>query len=167
MVDIETTGNWGNGDRITEIGAMRIRNHQVIDEWHSLINPQRSIPPRITQLTGITNAMVRDAPLFPQIADRFRAFMGDSIFVAQSVNFDYGFIAFEFERLAGALAFLSSARAPECDAVIPATNPTALAISVRTPALPLSSIIERCAMPGPLGISLNLINRKRDKVEQN
>ncbi|WP_375414142.1 exonuclease domain-containing protein [uncultured Bradyrhizobium sp.] len=100
VVDIETTGSWGNGDRITEIGAVKMRNHRVIDEWHSLINPQRLIPHRITQLTGITNAMVRDAPLFAEIADSFRAFMGeDAIFVAHSVNFDYGFIAAEFDRL--------------------------------------------------------------------
>jgi DNA polymerase-3 subunit epsilon len=99
VVDVETTGSWGNGDRITEIGAVKIRNHRVVDEWHSLINPQRTIPQRITQLTGITNAMVRDAPLFAEIADSFMAFMGDAIFVAHSVNFDYGFIASEYERL--------------------------------------------------------------------
>lgn len=99
VVDIETTGSWGNGDRITEIGAVKIRNHEVVDEWHSLINPQRLIPQRITQLTGITNAMVRDAPVFAEIADSFMAFMGDAIFVAHSVNFDYGFIAGEYERL--------------------------------------------------------------------
>ena len=44
VVDIETTGAWSNGDRITEIGAVKVRNHRVVDEWHSLINPQRSIP---------------------------------------------------------------------------------------------------------------------------
>lgn len=99
VVDIETTGSWGNGDRITEIGAVKIRNHEIIGEWHSLINPQRLIPQRITQLTGITNAMVRDAPLFSEIADSFMAFMGDAIFVAHSVNFDYGFLASEYARL--------------------------------------------------------------------
>jgi DNA polymerase III subunit epsilon len=99
VVDIETTGGWASGDRITEIGAVRIRNHQVIEEWHSLINPQRSIPPRIVQLTGITNDMVRNAPLFGEIADSFMQFMGDAIFVAHNVNFDYGFIASEYERL--------------------------------------------------------------------
>ena len=99
VVDIETTGSWGNGDRITEIGAVKIRNHEVIGEWHSLINPQRPIPQRITQLTGITNAMVRDAPAFAEIADSFIAFMADAIFVAHSVNFDYGFIVGEYARL--------------------------------------------------------------------
>jgi DNA polymerase-3 subunit epsilon len=99
VIDIETTGGWGASDRITEIGAIKMRNHQVIDEWHTLINPQRSIPVRITQLTGITNEMVWDAPVFAEIADSLMAFMGDGIFVAHNVNFDYGFISKEYERL--------------------------------------------------------------------
>ncbi|RTM14610.1 MAG: exonuclease [Bradyrhizobiaceae bacterium] len=99
VVDVETTGGWANGDRITEIGAVKIRNHQVVDEWHSLVNPQRAIPAKITQITGITNEMVRDAPIFAEVSDSFMRFMGDGIFVAHNVNFDYGFISYEFERL--------------------------------------------------------------------
>jgi DNA polymerase III subunit epsilon len=99
VVDIETTGSWANGDRITEIGAVKVRNHEIIDEWHSLINPKRSIPANITRLTGITNDMVRGAPLFAEMADGFMQFMGDGVFVAHSVNFDYGFISYEYERL--------------------------------------------------------------------
>jgi DNA polymerase-3 subunit epsilon len=99
VVDIETTGSWASGDRITEIGAVKIRNHEVVAEWHSLLNPQRSIPAKITMITGITNDMVRDAPLFAEVADSFMEFMGDGIFVAHNVNFDYGFIAYEYERL--------------------------------------------------------------------
>ena len=99
VVDIETTGAWSSGDRITEIGAVKIRNHQVVDEWHTLINPQRSIPTKIVELTGITNQMVRDAPVFREVADSFMAFMGDGIFVAHNVNFDYGFLSYEYERL--------------------------------------------------------------------
>ena len=99
VVDIETTGGWANGDRITEIGAVKIRNHEVVAEWHSLINPQRSIPAHITRLTGITNEMVRDAPLFADIAESFMQFMANGIFVAHNVNFDYGFISYEYERL--------------------------------------------------------------------
>ena len=99
VVDVETTGTWASGDRITEIGAVKIRNHQVVDEWHSLLNPQRSIPARITQITNITNEMVRDAPIFSEVADSFMRFMADGIFVAHNVNFDYGFISYEYERL--------------------------------------------------------------------
>jgi DNA polymerase III subunit epsilon len=99
VVDIETTGSWSNGDRITEIGAVKVRNHEIIDEWHSLINPQRPIPAKITRLTGITNDMVRGAPVFAEIADSFMRFMSEGIFVAHSANFDYGFISYEYERL--------------------------------------------------------------------
>jgi DNA polymerase-3 subunit epsilon len=99
VVDIETTGGWASSDRITEIGAVKIRNHEVVGEWHSLLNPQKSIPAKIVHLTGITNEMVRGAPLFSEIADSFMDFMGDGIFAAHNVNFDYGFISREFERL--------------------------------------------------------------------
>jgi DNA polymerase III subunit epsilon len=99
VVDVETTGSWAAGDRITEIGAVKVRNHQVVDEWHSLLNPQRTIPARITQITNITNEMVRDAPIFSEVADSFMRFMDDGIFVAHNVNFDYGFISYEYERL--------------------------------------------------------------------
>ena len=99
VVDVETTGGWANGDRITEIGAVKVRNHQVVEEWHSLVNPQRAIPPKITQITGITNQMVRDAPVFAEVADGFVRFMGDGIFVAHNVNFDYGFMSYEYGRL--------------------------------------------------------------------
>ncbi|GLH78326.1 hypothetical protein SSBR45G_32350 [Bradyrhizobium sp. SSBR45G] len=99
VVDIETTGSWSAGDRITEIGAVKVRNHQPIAEWHSLINPQRPIPAKIVELTGITNQMVRDAPVFPEIADSFMTFMEDAIFVAHNVNFDYVFLSCEYERL--------------------------------------------------------------------
>src|SRR6202011_761228 len=88
-----------SGDRITEIGAVKVRHHQGVDEWHSLLNPQRTIPARITQITNITDAMVRDAPIFSEVADSFMRFMGDGIFVAHNVNFDYGFISYEYERL--------------------------------------------------------------------
>jgi DNA polymerase-3 subunit epsilon len=99
VVDVETTGSWTSGDRMTEIGAVKVRNHQVVDEWHSLLNPQRAIPARITQITNITNEMVRDASIFAEVADSFMRFMGDGIFVAHNVNFDYGFISSEYERL--------------------------------------------------------------------
>ena len=99
VVDVETTGGRGSRHRVTEIGAVRVRNGQVEDRFQTLINPQRTIPPGITRLTGITPAMVEDAPYFADIADEFEAFMGDAIFVAHNVEFDYGFIASEFSRI--------------------------------------------------------------------
>src|ERR1700730_14007818 len=79
--------------------AVKIRNHQVVEEWHSLVNPQRAIPAKITQITGITDEMVRGASIFAEVADSFMRFMDDGIFVAHNANYDYGFISYEYERL--------------------------------------------------------------------
>ena len=99
LLDLETTGGTPLEDRITEIALVRIQDGEVTDRWETLVNPGIAIPPFITQLTGISNDMVRDAPLFAEVADSFMAFMDDGIFVAHNVNFDYGFIAREYERL--------------------------------------------------------------------
>ena len=99
VVDIETTGGRAPFHRVTEIGAVRMRGGEIVDRWQSLVNPERAIPATITRLTGITNEMVADAPVFADIADEFAAFMGDAIFVAHNVRFDYGFLSAEFGRL--------------------------------------------------------------------
>ena len=99
VVDVETTGGKGENHRVTEIGAVKVRNGEIVDRFQTLLNPQRTIPPNIVRLTGITPAMVADAPYFMDIADDFEAFMEDAIFVAHNVEFDYGFISREFARL--------------------------------------------------------------------
>lgn len=99
VVDIETTGGRAGSHKITEIGIVKMVNGEVIDQWQSLLNPQRKIPPMITSLTGITNDMVADAPLFADIADELESFTENCIFVAHNVNFDYGFIREEYARL--------------------------------------------------------------------
>jgi len=99
VVDIETTGSVGQRNRVTEIGAVRVRGGEVVGQWTSLINPESCIPSRIVQLTGITNQMVANAPKFADIADEFREFIGDAVFVAHRVAFDYGFIRAEYARL--------------------------------------------------------------------
>ena len=99
VVDIETTGGNPDWNRITEIGAVKVRNGEVIGEWSSLIHPGRAIPKFIVGLTGITDAMVADAPPFEAIADTFREFLGEAVFVAHRVKFDCGFIRSEFERI--------------------------------------------------------------------
>lgn len=99
VVDIETTGGGQGHHRITEIGMVKIENGQTTDTWQSLINPQRHIPKYITELTGISNQMVCDAPLFSEVADDVRRFCEGCIFVAHNVNFDYGFFKQEYERL--------------------------------------------------------------------
>lgn len=99
VVDVETTGGSPHTHRITEIGAVKVRGGKIIDEFQTLINPERSIPPFISKLTGITDEMVSNAPTFSSIAEEFRRFTEESIFVAHNVRFDFNFIQKEFERV--------------------------------------------------------------------
>ena len=99
VIDVETTGGSSSGHRVTEVGMVKVRNGEIIDRWQSLINPQRSIPRHITALTGISNDMVADAPIFADVSERIKMFLEGAIFVAHNVNFDYGFMRREFERL--------------------------------------------------------------------
>ena len=99
VVDIETTGGNAAYHRITEVGIAKVINGEVVDEWQSLINPQRHIPSAITRLTGISDEMVATAPIFAEVAEAIAQFTEDCVFVAHNVNFDYGFIKQEFARL--------------------------------------------------------------------
>jgi DNA polymerase-3 subunit epsilon len=71
----------------------------VIEKFSTLVNPERRIPSNITRLTGISDAMVADAPKFQEIAESFREFAGKAVFVAHNAQFDYGFLREEFRRL--------------------------------------------------------------------
>ncbi|WP_231609243.1 exonuclease domain-containing protein [Pseudoalteromonas sp. NZS37] len=97
VVDIETTGGLKGGNRITEIGVVKVQHGKVIDTWTSLVNPERHIPGFITSLTGISDSMVYNAPVFADIAKPLLDKLAGSIFVAHNVNFDYGFIKKECE----------------------------------------------------------------------
>lgn len=99
VVDVETTGGSAQFHRVTEIGAVKVQGGQIIDQFQTLINPGRSIPSYITQITGITDEMVAQAPSFSDIADKFDEFTKGGIFVAHNAKFDYGFIQKEFQRL--------------------------------------------------------------------
>ncbi|MCA1762130.1 MAG: hypothetical protein LC664_03920 [Flavobacteriales bacterium] len=92
IIDIETTGGSKKSGRITEIAAYKHDGNRVVDKLSTLVNPEIPIPPFITNLTGISNAMVGDAPTFEEIADDLSRFTANAIFVAHNVNFDYGFI---------------------------------------------------------------------------
>ena len=98
VVDVETTGGRAGMHRVTEIGAVKMKGFEVIGEFETLINPERPIPKSITRLTGITNSMVAEAPVFAAISAQFREFLGEAVFVAHNVRFDYSFIQKEFER---------------------------------------------------------------------
>ncbi len=99
VIDLETTGTAATSDGITEIGIVRIERGEVVEEWASLVNPETSIPPEIQALTGITDAMVRDAPVFSQLADAVLTRLNGHLFVAHNARFDYGFIKNAFRRL--------------------------------------------------------------------
>ena len=99
VVDIETTGNGYKGSKITEISIFVFNGTTIIDEFTSLVNPEQSIPPFITNLTGINNAMVSNAPKFFEIAKKVSEITKDTIFVAHNVNFDYNIIQEEFKSL--------------------------------------------------------------------
>jgi len=99
VVDIETTGNGYRGQKITEISIFIFDGKVVVDEFTSLVNPEQNIPAFITNLTGITNAMVRNAPRFYEIAKKVEEITKDTIFVAHNVNFDYNIIKDEFKSL--------------------------------------------------------------------
>jgi DNA polymerase-3 subunit epsilon len=165
VVDIETTGSWASGDRITEIGAVKIRNHQLVGEWHSLLNPQRSIPAKIVQLTGITNEMVRTAPLFAEIADDFLTFLGDCIFVAHNVNFDYGFIASEYERLERRFRFPKLCTCASMRRQYPGHTSYSLGNLCRAYDIDLRDHHRALCDARATAHLLNLINRKRVDVE--
>lgn len=99
FLDIETTGGNSSHDRITEIGIRFWRAGEAVGEWQTLLNPGLRISPFIEQLTGISNAMVADAPSFASIADTLEEQLRDTVFVAHNARFDYGFIKSEYRRL--------------------------------------------------------------------
>ncbi|WP_341221557.1 exonuclease domain-containing protein [Polaribacter atrinae] len=99
VVDIETTGNGYKGSKITEISIFVFDGKVIVDEFTTLVNPEQNIPAFITDLTGITDAMVRNAPKFYQIAKKVAEITKDTIFVAHNVNFDYNIILEEFKNL--------------------------------------------------------------------
>jgi DNA polymerase-3 subunit epsilon len=166
VVDIETTGGWTSGDRITEIGAVKIRNHEVIEEWHSLINPRRFIPARIVSLTGITNEMVRNAPVFAEIANSFISFMGDAIFVAHNVNFDYGFISCEYQRLDRRFRFPKLCTCAGMRRQYPGHRSYSLGPLCGLYEISLDNHHRALCDARAAGHLLNLINRKREQVRK-
>lgn len=99
IIDIETTGNGYRGQKITEISIFLFDGEKIVDEYTTLVNPEQTIPAFITNLTGITDAMVRTAPKFYEIAKKVEQMTKDTIFVAHNVNFDYNIIKDEFKSL--------------------------------------------------------------------
>jgi DNA polymerase-3 subunit epsilon len=102
VVDVETTGGRPtHGDRITEIAIVRVHDGQIVDVFETLVNPECSIPPMITQITRITHDMVRDKPVFATIAHEVASRLEGHIFVAHNATFDWRFVAHEVFRGTG------------------------------------------------------------------
>lgn len=99
IIDVETTGGRASRHRITEIAIVLHDGQRILDRWSSLVNPETYIPAGITELTGITQAMVREAPKFYEIAKEVVERTQDAIFVAHNARFDYSFVQEEFRRL--------------------------------------------------------------------
>lgn len=99
IIDIETTGGLYNRDKIIEIAIIVTDGKKIIDQYESLINPERSIPYSITRITGIDDDMVIDAPKFYEVARKIVEITDGCVFIAHNVNFDYGFIKHEFRNL--------------------------------------------------------------------
>ncbi|WP_433725224.1 DEDD exonuclease domain-containing protein [Nocardia sp. CA-129566] len=92
VVDLETTGTSPDGDAITEIGAVKVRGGEVLGEFATLVNPGRAIPPAIVQITGITTAMVYEAPRIEAVLPGFLEFANGAVLVAHNARFDMAFL---------------------------------------------------------------------------
>ena len=98
IVDIETTGGSPKYHRIIEIAVLLVDNGQLVECWQTFIQPGVSIPEKINQLTGITDADVEPAPVFGQVAEKLLNILHDRVFVAHNARFDQGFLKAEFKR---------------------------------------------------------------------
>lgn len=105
VVDVETTGGCPPADRITEIAAVIVRDGEVKEVFETLVNPERSIPRFITQLTNISWEMVKDAPTFSVIAPKVMQALAGNIFVAHNAAFDWKFVSHEINRASGTQLF--------------------------------------------------------------
>ncbi|MBF4985470.1 exonuclease [Nonlabens mediterrranea] len=99
IVDVETTGGKFNEEGITEIAIYKFDGHEIVDQFASLVNPEKEIQPFVVKLTGINNKMLARAPKFYEVAKRIIEIMQGAVLVAHNANFDYRMLRIEFERL--------------------------------------------------------------------
>ncbi len=92
ILDLETTGGNRYDDMITEVGVVKVRGGECLGTFHTLVNPGRAIPPQITVLTGLTDAVVATAPRIESVLGTLRDFLGSGVFVAHNAAFDLGFL---------------------------------------------------------------------------
>ena len=92
VLDLETTGFSPRLEKITEIGIMKYQDGKVIDKFSCFVNPEKSIPPRVVEVTGITDDMVRNAETIDKVFPKLLEFIKDSVLVAHNAEFDVGFL---------------------------------------------------------------------------
>ncbi len=98
IVDIETNGSKIEKHQIIEIAALKIKNFEIVDRFDTLVKC-KNINPHITEITGIASADTKDAPKLDEVLRSFKIFLGESVFVAHDVKFDYGFISASLEKI--------------------------------------------------------------------
>ncbi|HJP91058.1 MAG TPA: exonuclease domain-containing protein [Pyrinomonadaceae bacterium] len=99
VVDVEATGAKTPPNRLIELGAYRIRGGRIVDKFLSLVNPEIPIPRFVASLTGISNEMVKSAPMFADLAPKWLDFVSDSVLVAHNAPFDTSFLNHEISRV--------------------------------------------------------------------
>ena len=99
VLDLETTGFSAVTERITEVGIMKIQNGEVIDKFSEFVNPQKHIPQRVTEVTNITDEMVKDAPTIKVLFPKILEFIKGTVLVAHNATFDIGFLKQNAQRL--------------------------------------------------------------------
>ncbi len=99
VLDLETTGFSFRTEKITEVGIMKVKNGEVIDEFSCFVNPEKPIPQRVVEVTNITDDMVKDAETIDKVMPKVLEFVGDSVLVAHNADFDIGFLKYNANQL--------------------------------------------------------------------
>ena len=98
VLDLETTGISYKTEKITEVGIIKYKNGEVIDEFECFVNPEKPIPPKVVEITHITDDMVKDADTIDKVIPKIIDFIGDSVLVAHNADFDIGYLKYNFEK---------------------------------------------------------------------
>ncbi|GHC54521.1 exonuclease domain-containing protein [Ulvibacter litoralis] len=138
ILDIETTGGKYNEEGITEIAIYRFDGHKIVDQFCSLVNPERSIQPFVVNLTGINNDMLRNAPKFYEVAKRIIEITDGCTIVAHNAKFDNRILTTEFDRLGYDFSMNTLCTVELSKKLIPDLPSYSLGKLVRTLGIPLS-----------------------------
>ncbi|MFJ1474657.1 exonuclease domain-containing protein [Capnocytophaga cynodegmi] len=138
ILDIETTGGKYNEEGITEIAIYRYDGHKVVDQFISLVNPEREIQPFVTKLTGINNKMLQNAPKFYEIAKRIVEITENCTIVAHNASFDYRILQTEFRRLGYEFSRTSLCTVELSQQLIPGKESYSLGKLTRSLGIPVS-----------------------------